>query len=144
MTAALLLAALLAADATRADAVDREALKKLAGKWVLTRREHGGEDADAKAIKSIRVEIDGAKMTIRDGDDVKEKTTVTLLDAKAKPASVDLEVTEGTGKGDVVKGIYKLEGGKLTICVAEPGKERPAKFEGAKGTGHTLMVLQKK
>ena len=54
------------------------------------------------------------------------------------------EVTEGTGKGDVVKGIYKFDGKKLTICVAEPGKKRPEKFEGAKGTGHTLMVLQKK
>ena len=45
MTITLFLATLLVADAPPAG-VNKDALKKLEGKWSLTRRQHGGENGD--------------------------------------------------------------------------------------------------
>ena len=84
-----------------------------------------------------------ARFTTRDGADVKEDAELTLLDAKAKPAALDLKIAAGPDVGKVVKAIWKLEGDTLTVCTAEPGKERPKEFKGAEGTGHTLLVFQR-
>ena len=46
-------------------------------------------------------------------------------------------------KDKVVKGIYKFDDDKLTLCLAEPGKDRPKAFAGKAGSGHTLLVLLK-
>jgi uncharacterized protein (TIGR03067 family) len=45
--------------------------------------------------------------------------------------------------GAVQLGIYKLEGGTLTTCMAKAGAPRPEKFESAKGPGCTLGVWKK-
>ena len=73
-----------------------------------------------------------------DGDKIKanvagmEYTCKAKIDKDAKPhATIDLTVVDGPeeAKGKTSKGIYKLEGDKLTICVTVPGKEdRPKDF----------------
>jgi len=123
--------------------VDREELKRLQGTWGVTSQEHGGKKSDAKDIANLTVEVSGAKVTTRDGVDVKEDASVARLDGKAKPAELDLKITAGADLDKVVKGIWKLEGDTLTICIAEPDKERPKAFEAKEGTGHTLLVLRK-
>jgi uncharacterized protein (TIGR03067 family) len=40
-------------------------------------------------------------------------------------------------------GIYKVEGGTLTTCMAKAGAPRPAKFESPKGSGNTLGVWKR-
>lgn len=140
--ALLLVTALLAADQAK-PILDQAALKKLEGKWQLTRREHGGANTDAKEIKAVTVEVKGTTLIIRDGAEVKEEAVITGLNPKAVPATLDLKITKGTGKGDGIAGIYKLDGETLRIGIAEPGKDRPTKLEGAAGTGHTLLVLKK-
>ena len=47
------------------------------------------------------------------------------IDADAKPhATIDLVIEDGPeeAKGKTSKGIYKLDGEKLTLCVSAPGK----------------------
>jgi uncharacterized protein (TIGR03067 family) len=73
-----------------------------------------------------------------DGDKIKasvagmDYTCKAKIDKDAKPhASIDLTVLDGPeeAKGKLSKGIYKLDGEKLTICVSLPGKEdRPKDF----------------
>ena len=135
-----ILAAVLLACQDRAD-VDAAELKKLAGAWAVQSHEHGGNKTPAKELAPLTVSFAAGKVTTREKDDVKEESEVVLLDPKAKLAEIDVKITSGTDKGKLVKGIYKLDDDKLTLCFAEPGKDRPKEFAGKQGTGHTLMVL---
>jgi uncharacterized protein (TIGR03067 family) len=123
--------------------IDEGALKKLQGKWQVTALEHGGKKSELKDIASLTLEVAKSRFTSRDGGDVKEDAEATLLDAGAKPAAIDLKITAGSDRDKVVKGVWKLNGDELTMCVAEPGRERPAEFKGAEGTGHTLLVFKR-
>jgi uncharacterized protein (TIGR03067 family) len=64
------------------------------------------------------------------------------LDATKTPKEIDL-IPEGKGKEAVVKGIYKLEKGTLTVCAGAPGKDRPAAFESKAGTPNQLTVWKR-
>jgi uncharacterized protein (TIGR03067 family) len=124
-------------------AVDAAALKKLQGKWQLTAQEHGGKKAKALEVAAITLEVRKEKFVIRDGVDVKEDASVVRLDGKGKPAAVDLKITAGADLDKVVKAVWKLEGDALTVCTAEPGKDRPREFKAAEGSGHTLLVFKR-
>jgi len=73
-----------------------------------------------------------------DGDKIKasvagmDYTCKGKIDKDAKPhPSIDLTVLDGPeeAKGKLSKGIYKIDGEKLTICVGVPGKQdRPKDF----------------
>jgi uncharacterized protein (TIGR03067 family) len=139
----LFVLAVLLADSPKKVELDKQEVKKFAGTWAVIESEHGGKKAEKKEIAPLSVEISGDKMTTRDGTDVKEESSIVLLDPKAKPASVDLKITSGDDKDKVVKAIYKFDDDKLTICFAEPGKDRPKEFAGKEGTGHTVLTLLK-
>lgn len=123
--------------------VDKAELKKLQGVWALVAHEHGGKKSSNKEIANISLEVADGKFTTRDGVDVKEDASVELLEGKGKPATVELKIASGADIDKVVKGIWKLDGDTLTLCVAEPGQARPKEFQGAEGTGHTLLVFKK-
>ena len=140
MFAALLL--VLLADAPKIG-IDKEELKKIQGTWTVTEHEHGGEKTPLKELANLSLEISADKMTTRESGELKEGTTIVGLDPKTKPASLDLKVESGEDANKIVRAIYKREGDTLTICVAEPGKDRPKDFEGRKDSGNTRMVFKK-
>jgi uncharacterized protein (TIGR03067 family) len=130
-------------DAPVAAKADKEELKKLQGKWFVAEHEHGGKKTLAKELANLTLEVQGTKMITYENGEFKEGTSIIGLDPKAKPATLDLRVDKGDDAGKVVKAIWKRTADTLTICVAEPGKDRPKEFEGKKDTGHTLMVFKK-
>ena len=138
-----MLAALMLVLFANAPKVDKAELKKLQGKWTVTAHEHGGMKTPAKKLANLTLEIKDARMITHEGDNLKEGTTIIAIDPKAKPATLDLKVDTSDDAGKVVKAIWKRSGDTLTICVAEPGKDRPTEFEGKKDSGHTLMVFKK-
>ena len=72
--------------------------------------------------------FDGERVR-RDGD---RGAAPFALDESAEPKRIDL----GDGAA-MVKGIYRLEGDDLVLCIAAPGADRPTSFEGA-GTNLTV------
>ena len=73
------------------------------------------------------------------------KTATIKVDAKAKPATIDISPDEGPEKGKTMKGIWKLEKDKLTIAVTEDKggeSKRPENFDG-KGADDILLELTK-
>ena len=143
LAVAILVSSAALLDAPPAAGVDSALLKKLQGKWQLAAHEHGAKKAPAKVVAAITLEVSKSNFTTRDGVDVKEDAKVVGLGAGGKPAPIDLEITAGSDRGKVVKGIWKLEGDTLTVCTAEPGKERPREFAAREGTGHTLLVFKR-
>jgi uncharacterized protein (TIGR03067 family) len=63
------------------------------------------------------------------------------LDPSRDPKAIDVIPDGGKDRGERVLGIYKLEGDRLTICMAAPGKPRPKEFKADKGSGCTLRTF---
>jgi uncharacterized protein (TIGR03067 family) len=135
------LSSLMVADAKTT--IDKTELSKLQGTWQLTTHEHGGKKSTAKEIASITLEVAKARFTTRDGVDIKEESDLTRLDPRNKPATIDLKIAGGPDIDKTIKGICKRDAETLTMCIAEPGKDRPREFSAKEGTGHTLLVFKK-
>ena len=50
---------------------------------------------------------------------------------------------QGDKKGDIMQGIYALDGDSLKICLDTEGQERPKEFKTAPKSGHLLYVLKR-
>ena len=114
-----------------------------AGKWVVESVTRDGKASDA--LKGAVREHAGGKYTLTPAKDSKaQPTTGTYtLDTTKTPVAIDMMPKGGTYDGKTLLGIVKADGDTLTICFAEPGKDRPTKFESAAGSG-LVLVTQKK
>jgi uncharacterized protein (TIGR03067 family) len=120
-----------------------EAQKKLQGTWSATKAERDGKGADD--VVGHRLSFTGNRFQLRSkgGEPLFEGTF--RLEPGTKPAAVDFEHTEGALKGKAWKGIYALDGDKLTICDNAPDldKGRPAAFEAGTGSGYVSIMFER-
>ena len=65
------------------------------------------------------------------------------IDPKKRPKIMDWTISENK-RTDRLKGIYKLNGDVLKICLAEPGKRRPSEFTAIKGRQFLIILKRKK
>jgi uncharacterized protein (TIGR03067 family) len=100
--------------------------------YVMDRRRATGPD-DAQALFRT---VKGNAYTVARFKRVLGKGTIKL-DAAKKPKAID---AYPAGRDKPLLGIYEFDGDKLKLCFAAPGKERPAAFTSAEGSGHTLTV----
>ncbi len=111
-------------------------LKALQGTWVST------EDNSQES----RWVFEGKKANTSAGG--RDYVCQVSLDAKATPhPTIDFRVTEGPddSAGKTSRGIYKLEGGKLTICVTGPGQgSRPAEFKAVEDESYLFDLKREK
>ena len=64
-------------------------------------------------------------------------------DASQSPKAVDYVNLAGKHKGKTQHGIYELDGPVLTVCMAAPGKPRPAEFQSIPGEDATLTTWKR-
>src|SRR5262249_18532663 len=111
-------------------------------------------------MEGERIPVDGVDMnwrfagsTLTTGSEAKEDSgTPVVLDARAKPATIDFTLTRfsddrtGVLIGTDYQGIYKFEpDGRLLICYRpkSPGVLRPKRFATALHSGATIVTLQR-
>lgn len=115
---------------------------KLAGNWTVTAGTKAGEKADAAKYKNPAV---FAKDTIGFKTEEGEFEFKYSVDAKANPATIELEILKPDGfKGAKAKGLIKLDGDKLWLVYnPEPEGKRPEKFESTKDNKFFLFEMKK-
>jgi uncharacterized protein (TIGR03067 family) len=115
-------------------------LKKMAGTWKTTLHEADGKTATKDEIEKTqgKLVVKADKYDVFFGDKAIDEGTIKL-DASKKPRQIDAI----TKKGGTMKGIYKIDGDKMTVCFAQPGKDRPTEFKTQKGTGQMLLGYER-
>jgi uncharacterized protein (TIGR03067 family) len=88
------------------------------------------------------ITFQGDKFEVKRGDKVLLSGT-QKLDPGKDPKTIDLNVTEGEGKGTVQLGIYELKGDTFTTCLDPQGKKRPKEFQSLADSGLLLLVMQR-
>jgi uncharacterized protein (TIGR03067 family) len=127
--------------ANQDDAVKKE-LDKLRGTWTYESFEQEGQRMTREQLKDLAITFTGDKYNVKQGDKIIQ-AGIQKVDPAKKPKTLDIAITEGDGKGETLLGIYELEGDTLKYCLAASGKERPADFKAAAGSGRFAGVLKR-
>jgi uncharacterized protein (TIGR03067 family) len=124
-----------ASSARGDDTSQTELLKPFQGTWASS-----GEGIDATWTfdgEKIKANVAGMEYTCK-----------AKIDKDAKPhGTIDLTILDGPeeAKGKISKGIFKLDGEKLTLCVSAPGKEdRPKEFTQVEDEAYLFELKKEK
>jgi uncharacterized protein (TIGR03067 family) len=126
----------------------RAADDDIKGTYTIIGIEAGGEKIPDEFLKKGKEEDLTLKITadkiiaIKNG---KEDPAAYKLDTSKKPHEIDLTATKD-GKEEKMYGIFKVDGDKLIICMAEVEKpaDRPKEFKTTKEGKSIMITLQKK
>lgn len=128
---------------SRAAADDAKEIAKFDGTWVGVSAIIDGTPMDPDECKRWADTIKGGKVvTTYNGKEV-ATATYKLIDTAKTPAQIDAVIESGPLKGQTLKGIYKFDGERLVMCLADAGKDRPTTFESKKGSGVGLQTAEK-
>lgn len=125
------------------DVKEAKDVKELDGTYKLLAAERDGKQAEKAALDAVTVTIKGDEFALVFGP-VEKPTDQKVAKIKptpdAKLATIDFTPQDGTEKGKLFPGVYKLDKGELTIVMSEKG-ERPKEFKS--GDGLVLLRLKK-
>jgi uncharacterized protein (TIGR03067 family) len=121
---------------------------RLQGTWRLAAVELNKQPIVLESLKEGDVTVPGMLTVKADHYSFrlgKTRLEITYkMNPDAKPKAIDLTVMDGPQKGQVYRGIYRLEGDTYTICRhIEPGKERPTEFKTKADSGLMLVVWKR-
>jgi uncharacterized protein (TIGR03067 family) len=114
---------------------------RIQGTWVPVSAEREGQKEDPAKFEEVKlIFAAGGKGTVRKGG--MEMEFQYTLDPAKKTREIDLKATED-GKEETHKGIYKLDGDTLTLCIAHPPEDRPTDFTTQVGSKRQIIVLKR-
>ena len=115
---------------------------KFEGVWQMVSGNMDGQPMEASAVQWIRRVTLGQRTKVYAGHQVMMEIEFKD-DASKSPGAIDYLHIAGANTGKTQFGIYEFEGNLLTICVAAPGRPRPAQFQVAPSSGGMLTVWKR-
>ena len=113
----------------------------LAGDWAVESAVIGGKRDDPPAGTTWAFTADGKSvLSVAGGKGAGPGPSTYTVDAKKDPAQVDIAAGP---KGMPMKGIYRVEGDTLTLCLGLDKEDRPAAFESKAGDKVILITLKR-
>src|ERR1700722_8697638 len=131
----------LMAPAAGQDDASKKDLQMLQGDWAAIVMVQDGQAMPKDDAQAYFRTITGNKYSVFRYDKTLAKWTFTI-DATKTPKTIDAR-PEGNDKGAPSLGIYDFDGGKLKLCTAKAGMERPTAFESKPGSGHSYSVWER-
>ncbi len=114
-------------------------LDKLQGAWRMVALETDGERMGAETFGEVRIIVKGDTFVSLGMGAAYEGTM--RVDTKKTPKQFDLLFTAGHAKGTRNPGIYRIVGGRWTLCLATRGAARPKTFATKPASGIALETL---
>jgi uncharacterized protein (TIGR03067 family) len=119
---------------------DRDTIQ---GRWKPVSIERGGKPIASRTEPNDKMAlvIEGDKYDWTGGD-VPMGGTYTL-DPSKTPKEIDLTPSGGPNRGRILKGIYRIQGDTLKVCLAGPGEGRATEFESKEGSRHSFYIMRR-
>ena len=114
-----------------------EVLRAMEGTWSFVTLEVGGHDVPPEVFSRSHILIDGDRF--RTDTPEGEYEGEFNIDADATPHQIDLLFVAGPEAGNTNRGIFAMEGDRLTICLEMSGADRPLTFSSA---GAPMIALE--
>jgi uncharacterized protein (TIGR03067 family) len=125
------------------DDAGKSELKRHQGTWIATSSTFDGQRAPDEIARSIqRIVTENHVVWERHGK--RFAGTTIELNPTHDPKNIDVIPDGGRNRGEHILGIYKLDGERLTICMAVAGQPRPKEFTAHKGSGWTLQTFERR
>jgi uncharacterized protein (TIGR03067 family) len=116
-------------------------MRELEGVWTCESGTVNGKALDEAMARSLKLTLKGDQYKTEGKYGVLFDSTYSI-DTTPNPKHIDM-MGIGELAGKIGKGIYKLDGDRLTMCYTMPGKERPTAFEGKEGSEEQLLVWRR-
>jgi uncharacterized protein (TIGR03067 family) len=123
----------------KGDSVKKE-VKKLEGSWKLVGLERQGREINGS---SLSLTVTGNKYVAKTRTGVVLEEGTYQINPSKKPKTMTFSILSGKDKGTTQNALYELQGDKLKLCLAQPGKDRPASFTTRTGTGYEIFVMER-
>jgi uncharacterized protein (TIGR03067 family) len=116
---------------------------KLKGKWTAVSLKQAGQNLPDDLLKSFSWTFEEKTYNNVVNGEVVEEGDYTFDDTKS-PKTIDLDIKKGRDEGKKQVGIFKIEGDKITMVVAEAGvKDRPTSFKIEEGSNLIEAVFER-
>ena len=122
------------------DKAVKDELKSQQGTWTATSSIYEGQAVPEPLARTIQRIVEGDHVVWKRSGKSFAGTKIVLDPAK-EPKAIDVIPDGGPHRDKRVLGIYKVNGDKLTICMATPDAPRPTAFRAEKGSGWTLRTF---
>jgi uncharacterized protein (TIGR03067 family) len=137
-----LIVVVLLAGAEPPEDTAKKHLEQLQGQWIVQQAQRDGKDAPAEEREKMLIKIEGKKLVIDEPETAREQIAEITLDPSKSPSAIDLKIPR-LNKGEVLQGIYKLDGDVLSLCWTRSGGARPSEFATKPGSDQVLFILKR-
>ncbi len=111
--------------------------EKFQGTWKVSRIERNGKPE--KSLFAIKISFQRDKIFAIVGTREPEPKGTFRIDPGQEPKAYDVTTPEGL----LARGVYRIEGDTLTVCLSSPDDERPKTFTTKPDDGRTLIVYKR-
>lgn len=128
--------------AAQPDMAVKAELQQLQGSWQIELQEEDGAKVPAEDLKGRSLLIGKNAFVLLGKNAILQLGTLKLNLTKT-PRTANVTMLDGKYKGDILQGIYTLDGDELKICLDTQGQERPKEFKTTPGSGFLLLVCKR-
>jgi uncharacterized protein (TIGR03067 family) len=114
-------------------------LRSMEGTWAFRSLELDGHPVPSSMLSNSRLLLDGDRFRTESPEATYEG--IFTIDVEKEPQRIDIDFIEGPEAGNRCEGLFRLDGGQMTLCLGLVGSSRPERFASAPGSGHALEVL---
>jgi len=131
---------LLTANAAQEEPAKQD-LEKLQGTWTLISAMQNGKALVQDKVKRTTIVFKNDRFLFpASSDQATSKDGTIKIDPSTKPKQMDATSTQG----EIMLGIYHIDGDDYKVCFAPPGKERPTEFGSKPGSGYIYQIWVRK
>ena len=113
-----------------------------AGRWKIVDIESDGESKPGDAREVIVINRADGTWTMS-VDELEVGRGESRIDPLADPPAIDVEITSGDGRGNVLHGIYEVTETRRRLCFRGEQGWRPREFRTKAGDGAALVTFER-